>query len=71
MGFALVLTLLSGSPAAAGPATEWPAYLNNPRHSSRSASTAITPANAGALVKAFSRRSRGDGHLLVSRRRHS
>ena len=50
----VVLAVFAASPlATAGPATEWTAYLNNARHTSKSASTAITPANAGTLTKAW------------------
>ena len=52
--FVVVLIVLSASPpATAGPAADWPAYLNNARHASRSASTAITPTNAGTLEQAW------------------
>ena len=51
---AVLAVLAATPPAIAGPATDWPAYLNNARHSSKSASTAITPANAGTLTKAWS-----------------
>ena len=50
---ALLAVLAAVPPATAGPATEWTAYLNNARHTSTSASTAITPANAGTLTKAW------------------
>jgi outer membrane protein assembly factor BamB len=50
---ALLAVLAVSAPAAAGPATDWPAYLNNAKHSSRSASVAITPANAGTLTQAW------------------
>jgi outer membrane protein assembly factor BamB len=49
-----VLTSAAVSPASAGPASDWPAYLNNAKHTSKSASVAITPANAGTLTKAWS-----------------
>jgi polyvinyl alcohol dehydrogenase (cytochrome) len=41
--------------SAALPATDWPAYLNGPLHTSYNPSqTAITPANAGELIKEWS-----------------
>src|SRR5262249_24899747 len=52
----LVLTLAwvpAAPPVAADPAADWPAYLFGPRHTSTSASTMITAANAGSLVKAW------------------
>lgn len=49
----LLVVLAASPPAGAGPATDWPAYLNNARHTSKSASTAITPANAGSLTTAW------------------
>jgi outer membrane protein assembly factor BamB len=52
---AIVLAVLTaGTPASAGPARDWPAYLFNAKHTSKSASVAITPANAGSLTKAWS-----------------
>ena len=48
-----VLTAAAILPASAGPASDWPAYLNNAKHTSKSASVAITPANAGTLSKAW------------------
>jgi polyvinyl alcohol dehydrogenase (cytochrome) len=48
-----VLIAAAAPPASAGPASDWPAYLNNARHTSTSASVAITPANAGTLAKAW------------------
>src|SRR4051794_10390006 len=54
--FLLALAALTSapvSPASAGPASDWPAYLNNAKHTSKSASVAITPANAGTLAKAW------------------
>lgn len=51
----LVLASLMAAPSgAATSSTDWPAYLFGPRHPSTSASTLITPANAGSLVKAWS-----------------
>jgi outer membrane protein assembly factor BamB len=49
----LALAVFAATPASAGPATDWPAYLNNARHTSTSASIAITAANAGTLAKAW------------------
>lgn len=55
LAFVLVPTILAtSSPAGAGSANEWAAYLNNARHTSRGASSAITPTNAGSLTKAWS-----------------
>lgn len=53
---ALVLalaSLMAAPSVAASPSTDWPAYLFGPKHPSKSASTLITPANAGSLVKAW------------------
>lgn len=46
-------SLMAAPPVAAGPASDWPAYLFGPRHQSKSASTLITSANVGSLVRAW------------------
>jgi len=45
--------LPTAPPVSASTSTDWPAYLFGPRHPSKSASTSITPSNAGSLVKAW------------------
>ncbi|HEX5189686.1 MAG TPA: PQQ-binding-like beta-propeller repeat protein [Streptosporangiaceae bacterium] len=50
VGLAVGLVAGSGPAAAVGPG-DWPAYLGGPAHTSRSAGTAITPANAPSLTQ--------------------
>jgi outer membrane protein assembly factor BamB len=50
---ALAVTSVAAPSLAAGSPSDWPAYLFGPTHPSTSASTLITPANAGSLVRAW------------------
>jgi len=59
LGLILSLSLLAvvaaaPTPAAATASSDWPGYLFSVRHGSRSASTAITPANVSSIRQAWS-----------------
>jgi outer membrane protein assembly factor BamB len=45
--------LFAAAPAAAAVASDWPAYLNGPRHRSLSDETAIRPSNAASLRRVW------------------